>query len=796
MHVKTQLILLFLFSTLIGQVKIGDWRAYTSPLKINETIISGDSIICATEGGLLIKSGDSYKTLTTIDGLYSVDLSTIEKDRFGNLWVGGNTPLGYIQVYNFSIGSVEVFDFGLTKITDIYIDSENAYAAFVDGQDVGIVKFVHSNDKWSYRDIYRNFPVAIDEINGLEILQTKLGVEKNIFLATNAGLFLGDISTNLKDPNNWQRGFCCFDDGPIRAMTRYQDGIGFTFDEDGNNTVKVYYIYPSGEFYSYENLDITIPVQFEEIIFDNDSYLVGIKNKIVYSQKNAFNPMVQQVGLNSLLLGSDQEIIIGTDLGLKLLQSNMEVLSFIPNAPASSKFTALKVLKDGRVVGASSNGLSIKDFSGWRNILEVKVNGSENINNYYDYSQFIADTVPYDFGDAVADIEEGPDGLVYLAIEGTYPTFSNPERQGGGILTLDVDDPTNITALDTSILSYYTSSSSSRPYMVVKDIEFDELGNLWVANAYSTNKNAPIHVRNVDNIWRSYGSSETSVKIAQSPISLAFDNWSRPWFGAFKAEEANLGVYPDGGIFVLDYDGTAVQPSSFFWQSLIFNKTIWSIGFSSNRLYYLTTTGLNYFDINNGQNPIVGENLYSYFPNISFGGGSKVKIDRQGNIWTSSTTQGIHVLLENTTYWPTINGLRQSNSPLLSDEVYDIDFDEERKLVYMATSKGISVLKIPFGESYDGYSKLKIFPSPFRPNKHEYMIVDGLPFNSSVKVMTLDGSVIRNIKSNGLSIDGDQIKWDGKNNNGEYATSGVYLISIIGSNGENTFEKITVIDSR
>ena len=58
---------------------------------------------------------------------------------------------------------------------------------------------------------------------------------------------------------------------------------------------------------------------------------------------------------------------------------------------------------------------------------------------------------------------------------------------------------------------------------------------------------------------------------------------------------------------------------------------------------------------------------------------------------------------------PQINGLRQNNSPLLSDEVYDIDFDEERKLAYIATSKGISVLKIPFGESYDSYEKIKIF---------------------------------------------------------------------------------------
>ena len=793
MYAKTQLILLFLFSTLIGQVKIGEWRAYTSPLKINETIISGDSIISATEGGLLIKSGDIYNTLTTIDGLYSVDLSTIEKDSFGNFWIGGNTPLGFIQIYNFDIGSVEVFDFGLTKITDFYIDNQNAYASFIDGQDVGIIKFVYSNNKWSYRDIYRNFPVAIDEINGIEILQTTLSVEKNIFLATNIGLFLGKISKNLKDPNNWQRGFCCFDDGPIKAMTRYQDGLAFIYDENDNDPAKVYCIYPSEESYLYENIDIPIPIGFEEMIFDNDDYLVGIKNKILYSQKNAFYPKIQQVGLNSLVLGLDQEIIISSDLGLKSLQPNMEVLSFIPNAPASSKFTALKVLRDGRLVGASSNGLSIKDFNGWRNILEVRVNGTDKINNYYDYSEFIADTISFDFGDAVADIEEGPDGLVYLAIEGTYPTFSSPERQGGGILILDIDDLTNITIIDTSVLSYYTSSSSSRPYIVVKDIEFDMMGNLWVANAYSTNKNAPIHVRNVDNIWRSYGSSETSVKISQSPISLAFDNWSRPWFGAFKAEEANLGVYPDGGIFVLNYDDAAVQPSSFFWESILYNKTIWSIGFSNNRLYYLTTTGLNYFDINNGQNPIVGENLYSYFPNISFGGGSKVKIDKQGNVWTSSTTQGIHVLLENTTYWPTINGLRQNNSPLLSDEVYDIDFDEERKLAYIATSKGISVLKIPFGESYDSYDNIKIFPSPFKLNKHEFLIVDGLPFNSSMKILTLDGMVIRDVKSSGLPVDGDQLKWDGKNDGGEYVASGVYLLSIIGSSGENTFEKITVI---
>ena len=240
-----------------------------------------------------------------------------------------------------------------------------------------------------------------------------------------------------------------------------------------------------------------------------------------------------------------------------------------------------------------------------------------------------------------------------------------------------------------------------------------------------------------------------------------------------------MGVYPDGGIFVLSYNGNAVEPLDFSWESILYNSTIWSIGFSGNRLYYLTPTGLNYYDIVNGQNPVVGQNQYPYFPNIAFGGGSKLKIDEQGNIWTISTTQGIHVLLENTTYWPTINGLRQSNSPLLSDEVYDIDFDNYRKLAYIATSKGISVLRIPFGRSYEDYSSLKIFPSPFKINEHYFMTVDGLPFNSSMKILTLDGLVIRDIESRGLSSDGDQIVWDGKNNKGKIVSSGVYLLSLI-----------------
>jgi hypothetical protein len=245
---------------------------------------------------------------------------------------------------------------------------------------------------------------------------------------------------------------------------------------------------------------------------------------------------------------------------------------------------------------------------------------------------------------------------------------------------------------------------------------------------------------------------------------------------------------------MLDYEGDPSDPTDFTWTKIQEDGTVWSLGMgNNNRLYYLTPSGLNYFDLKNGSNPVERENPYAYFPNISFGNGSKIKVDPHGNIWTLSSTHGIRVLLENTTYWPDINGLQMSNSPLLSDEISDVTFDEKRNLVYIATSRGVNVLRIPFGEENKDYSDIKIFPSPFYIPSEKSMIVDGLPFESSIMVMTLDGKVIRKIPTQGISIDGDQLSWDGRDDEGDYVSSGVYLLAIYGMDGSQTVEKITVI---
>jgi len=766
-----------------SQVRIDDWKALTSPLNVRDLTSLDNELFAATEGGIFHIKDQVYETYTTVDGLLGVDLAAIDHDHNSNIWIGGNVPFGFVQVFDpIENKSIISFDFDLTGILDIQVLDSLAFVLFQEGQDFGIMKFLY-NDGWEYRDSFRNFPDVVGSIKCF------LANDSTLFIGTNYGIYLGNLSDNLKDPNRW----LAFDDAmdfEVTSATFNDSFIAFS------SKTSLYEIsIQSGNWeaitfsYSFSNIS--------EITVSENIYWI-IDQKKLYRKSNAGDALLENRYWLSGMTRVNNQMIVGVRNGLLFIEDldngNEMVTRFLPNAPVTSGFSAITVLDDGRLVGGSAQGISIFNDEGWRNILEIKTNNTDTIHSNYDYSHFIADTIPHDFGGFIADLEQGPDGLLYCAIRGSYVAPTNPNRTSGGVIILDVDDPSNITVIDTTFLSFHNTQSNPAPYMVVLDIEFDLDNNMWVANPYCINGNMPIHVRSLSGDWKHYGSHETSLRISQSPGSLVIDSWNRVWYSAFQAEEANLGFYPNGGIFMLTYEGNPVNPSGFSWNKIQDNGTVWSLGMGNNdRIYYLTASGLNYFDITNSTNPVFRENSFSYFPNISFGSGAEIKIDPHGNVWAHSPSHGIHVLLENTTYWPDINGLRTDNSPLLSDEITDIAFDEKRSLAYIATSKGVNILRIPFGEKKKDYSDMKVFPSPFYIPAVNPMKVAGLPLEASMMVLTLDGKVVRHVPSRGISIDGDQLSWDGRDNAGDLVSSGVYLLAIYGMDGSQVVEKVTVI---
>lgn len=778
-----KIIIILSLTFLTGQNRIGQWGALTSVLEVRDIVNIDGHLYAATGGGVFHINDNNYSVFTKVDQLEGVDINAIAVDFKSHIWIGGNSPNGFIQVYDpASQKSIEIFDFGMNLIKDIKLDDKKCWVLFKDGQDFGLMKFVY-NKNWEYRESYVNYP----ENGGL--INCFTANDSIIYAGMTNGLYSAKISSNMKDPNNWEVLIPEIS-GSINSIVLDNGKLIFSKQN------KIYTFDISSEVL--DELDFSFELINPDDIYINSEEIWFADEEKIFLKKNTNDFLIHEGLIASSFNQTSDGIIAGLSNGYLFINfnSNQEIFTqrLIPNTPATGNFSSITVLNDGRLVGGSGNGISIYDGYGWRNILEIKVNGSISLNNQNNYNFFIADTVPFDFGEYIADMEQGPDGLLYCAIRGSRVYSSNPPRWSGGVLVIDVDDPSNITAIDTTFLSYHTSSGNSIPYQVTLDIEFDNQGNLWIANPYCINGNNPIHVRSLDGIWKHYGSNETSTRISQSPSSITFDDWGRVWVSSFQAEEANLGIYPNGGISYLAYEGFPYNPTNFFWNIIQYSGTVWSLEMGMNsRLYYLTPSGLNYYDLNNNPNAIVGENLYPYFPNISFGTGAGISIDPNGNIWTHSPSQGVHVLLQNTSYWPDINGFRMHNSPLLSDEVRDIDFDENRNLAYIATSKGINVLRIPFGKPKLDFNDVKIFPSPFFLPSEKPMIIDGLIYLTSAIITTLDGKVVRHIYSSGLNNDGDQLLWDGKDEKGDYVSSGVYLILIY--NGDNLHQenKITVI---
>ncbi|MBT3216071.1 MAG: hypothetical protein HOD97_06435 [Candidatus Marinimicrobia bacterium] len=757
-----------------GQVRIGDWDSFTSPLKVRMLVEIRDTVFNATDGGILRFETEtsSFKTFTNLHGLSGTDLAAIAKDLENNIWVGGSSPDGFINIFDpIAEEVIATFDYDLSEILDFAVSDSVVFGAMKLNQDLGIIEFRLTNSGFEYRDVYKNWPVSISSISGIAVRGDSL------LVGTDAGLFSANwVEDNLKGPATWGRPFSSLTDN-VNAVSLSNDTV---FVVLGSSIYRI----------ANDGLSLVLSGSNEILDISNDrtgSFWAVTENSIFHGSNAAASPSFD---LTSLLVSASGKIFAGTEQGIaEFHESSYTFSRWIPNAPLTNYFSAICVLNDGRIVAGGNAGLAIRETAGWRNIVENYT--KQSIKTSHDYDFYTADTLKIDFGDFVADIEQGPDGMLYLAIRGTYPF---PRQHGGGIVIMDVDDPETFTLIDTAYLDWNLDE-----HMSVKDIEFDADGNLWAANTYATHDLDPIAVRSASGNWGNFSASESGGDVSLTPNSLAFDGWGRLWIGSFEDDYINPAGVDDGGLAMLAYEGDPDNPMTKEWASLTVssshsNTTVWSLGVtSSNVLYILSPVGLTGIWLQASNSDPESYRGFTYFPNIPFGSGSRIKIDPSENIWAVSASEGIHVLTSGATYWPDINGLNVDNSFLLSNEITDIDFDEKRGIAYVTTSKGINAIKIPFADQKSSYSSIDVFPSPFHTPSDKSLVIDGLTEGSSVMIMTFNGNVLKKLDEGNSGVSGYQAFWDGKDSSGRYVGSGVYLIAIYGTDGSSAFEKITLI---
>ena len=83
------------------------------------------------------------------------------------------------------------------------------------------------------------------------------------------------------------------------------------------------------------------------------------------------------------------------------------------------------------------------------------------------------------------------------------------------------------------------------------------------------------------------------------------------------------------------------------------------------------------------------------------------------------------------------------------------------------------------------YALLPNYPNPFNPSTH---IRFHLPLNGHTRLDIIDlmGRNIRSIKNNVLPAGIYDMDWDGRTNNGEMATAGIYFIRMVSAQYQNT----------
>lgn len=763
-----------------SQVRVGEWDAYTSPLNIQDMVESGSKLVCATDGGILIynRNSDEMSTLTKMHGLMNTNLAVIDLDPKGQFWIGGENPSGFIQIFDAHMELSETFDLNLTKIIDFAITDSLAFAAFQQNQDWGIMEFRYDGEQYFYKDVYKNWPVTLNNISGIVLH------DDQIYTGTDQGMFSGNWkNTNLKDPANWIADSQL--SGEITVFKKNQGVITLLMDRN---------------IYEFDLIDQVSELQWDyyssttytmnDMLKDAAGEYWGILSKTFLKLSATAVEWSKKPGesLNRILELIDGTIIAGTTTGLLFLNEDRTFTRKKPNCMLMNNVSALKMLADGRLVAGSKFGLMIKEQAGWRNI--VGIDGDQTIiHDNNDFTAFVADTLPIHFGNYISDMEEGADGLLYCGIRGTYP---EPRRHGGGILVIDIDNPANFTLIDTNHLDYFADE-----YLIVHDIEKDPSGNLWIADTYATTRFEPLKVLTADSLWGSFNVAQSGGVLSLTPITIDFDSWGRVWIGSFE-DNNNVGGASNGGLAMLDYTGNPTDPDETDWKQVNVNadastNTVWSLGINSqNILYTLSPKGLTGLTLRFSNDDPVSNYGYTYYPNIAFSSGSKLRIDPRDNVWLCSPTQGVYVLTSSATYWPDINGFTAGNSFLLSDNTSSIAFDEKNGLAYIGTDRGISVVKIPFANKKSTYKHVDVFPSPYRIPSVTPLTIDGLLDNSSCKIMTLSGTVIRTIPAD-YATNGYQAFWDGKDEKGKWVGTGVYLIAIYDGKGSSSFEKIAVI---
>ena len=726
------LFIITLFSSYILAQEIGVWKNYTDMKFVTDVKGSADGFWMSSTGGggnYLDELMDYDVFLTKSEGLNSQNLTTLNVDNDNNIWFGMQN--GVIDIFD-QDGERE------KEILDIF-QSNYTKKNINDFYIYGDTNFVStefgmsliSTKIFEFIETVTKFGdfTSAQRVNSVNVLNGK------VYVSTENGVAIQkDGATNLSAPESW---------------TSYQTGIDIPADETyateyfddrliaATNVGLVQFDGMSWSKYAYNSRVYDIDVRDNKlyVLFSNSVHTYdGTSDVILYtSNSNEFHRFD---------LTSDK-ILIATNIGV-IEVSTDSIQTIIPNGPINNAFQSLAVDKNGALwvgTGNDKGGVGFMQFENneWTNYNTVTFPELPN-NNYHNVS---------------AD-----DYQVYLS------------NWGSGLTIEENNEFSYINAQNSELVGI----PSAPNYVVIMNAARDSKQDLWFFNFASADEK-PIIQLTTDSLWYHFRFPFFQLNEDVFITDGIIDEYDTKWFSVISR-----------GLFYFNEQGTPGDIRDDKWGWLRESDGLNSSDITAlavdqrSELWSGTPKGANIL-----ANPSVPQSRITNVYTLREQSITSIAVDPLNNKWVG-TYQGVFVLSPDGVHL--LAQYDSKNSPLPTDEILSIAIDKNSGLVYIGTSFGVSTLSTPSIKPNQNFENLFVYPNPYYVGGDTKLSIDGLMSNSSIKILSISGDLVRTLETPGGRIG----FWDGRNDDGNFVASGIYFIVSYDAEADNVATtKVAVI---
>ncbi len=731
-------VLLVIFVSALPAQNIGSWKIYSAMNQANGVAFDQGKLWVATTGGTFSYNpvDSSYSILTKADGFSSQALSAVNIDSNHKIWFGSQE--GYINVLDPSNNSVskiiDIFNSNNSQkqINNIFVKADTAFVSC----DFGLALLNTNN--LSFYDTFQK--LGSFTAGSMVISSYKSSL---IFAVTGDGVAVQKASAqNLSAPESWNNY-------KFKAEISASSGTKII----GYNG-QILLATSSGIFKFTNNSWQQFLLDGENVqdmcVSGNSLYIVT--NFRIYKYDNSnLTKLYENSNLtfNSVTVADNQTVYVASNNGVLVFANNKARLIY-PNGPFNNSFTNLSVDPLGRLwvaTGKDVTGAGFYEYDGEK------------------WTTYNKDTYPQIPSNSYFNVFAGPDSAVYLS------------NWGYGV-----------TVLKNNLLTTYNSSNSplvgiatSPAFVSISDVKTDSKGNVWILNN-ETASQKPLSVFTTDKKW--YGYVFSNPFIGADPTgNLIIDPYDTKWFSIING---NRGLYyfNENKTFDILGDDTkgVVKTGDGLNSDLITALAVDQTGY----IWVGTNVGLNV--ITNPTSPKSVNSIRNIYA-LSNQPVTCIAVDPLNQKWVG-TTSGV-IVLEPDGY-QLVAQYNSTNSPLPDDNITSITFDNKNGIVYIGTNYGLASLQTSSVEPKDSFGDLFIYPNPFiiGNGSSTNVTIDGLIRNTSIKIFAVSGNLIRNFDSPG----GRVAFWDGRDQNGNLVSTGVYIIVAYDSEANNVkTSKVAVI---